>query len=68
MNYVRSAPKGVDRDTRERGMEMAKPLTPRSERSRASWGSLMIQVPSRGACPLGKCVRRENHDGRCWPE
>ena len=54
----------------ERGMDLAgKPLTPKSERPRASYGSLQISMQtSKGLCTKGiKCVRRDGHDRACWP-
>jgi len=48
---------------------MATPLTPRSERPRATWGSLAISVQTvSGLCALTrKCVRKDQHEGACWP-
>lgn len=56
-------------DTRERVMEMAKPLTPKSERLRSGYGSLEISVQTvKGLCSkTSKCIRRDNHSGGCWP-
>ena len=56
-------------DQDARAMEMAKPLTPKSERPRATWGSLQISMQtSRGLCEAGrKCVRHDGHAGDCWP-
>lgn len=50
-------------------MELARPLTPKSERPRFSWGSLAISVQTaKGLCALSrKCVRKQDHAGACWP-
>lgn len=54
--------------THDRVMEMARPLTPKSERSRASYGSLMTSVQTvPGLCLSRKCVRKAGHEGECWP-
>ena len=57
-------------DQDNRAMEMAKPLTPRSERSRASYGSLVMSMQtSPGLCTAGvKCVRHDGHANECWPQ
>jgi len=48
--------------------EMAKPLTPASERPRWTRGSVLFSPPdSTGLCVQPKCIRRENHAGGCWP-
>lgn len=53
---------------RERAMEMAKPLTPRSERPRKAWGSLAVSLQTVGGlCAQPRCVRKDKHGGRCWP-
>lgn len=68
MNYVKSAPEGVTSDDRDKAMELAKPLTPRSERPRKSWGSLLVQIPTKGLCSVeAKCLRRAGHGGTHWP-
>lgn len=68
MNYLKSGTSSSDK-THE-AMEMAKPLTPRSERPRATWGSLAVSVQTvEGLCSrTRKCVRKDEHDGKCWPE
>lgn len=67
-NYIKPAPRGVDPDKREEAMAKAKPLTPKSERRRRSWGSLQMQVPSKGLCSAEtRCIRRDGHDGEHWP-
>ena len=52
-----------------RAMEMAKPLTPLSERPRASYGSLEVSIQmTEGLCQAErKCIRKDNHAGDCWP-
>lgn len=53
----------------EQVREMARPLTPKSERSRASYGSLLASVQTvRGLCSSPKCVRKASHSGECWPK
>lgn len=48
--------------------EMARPQTPRSDRLRAGYGSLLMLVPG-GGCSCGrKCVRRLGHPGDCYPK
>ena len=49
---------------------MMKPLTPRSERPRRTWGSLAVSVQTvEGLCArTRKCVRKDGHDGKCWPQ
>ena len=57
------------KENRERAMEMGKPLTPRSERPRKTWGSLMVSMQTVGGlCVNNKCVRRGAHEGECWPK
>lgn len=56
-------------ETDERVTEMARPLTPRSDRSRRSYGSLLMSimtVPDR--CESRKCVKPLDHGGNCWPK
>jgi len=50
--------------------DMMKPLTPRSERPRRTWGSLAVSVQTvEGLCArTRKCVRKDGHDGKCWPQ
>ena len=67
--YIKSAPKGVHPDDREKAMELARPLTPQSEmgyNERGVLGSSVQVVP--GLCYKGaKCIRRANHTDACWP-
>lgn len=54
----------------ERGLDLAgKPLTPLSERPRASYGSLEMSLQSlTGLCQATrKCIKRHDHLGSCWP-
>lgn len=66
MEYLRKTdrPKGA-----ERGLDLAgKALTPRSERPRKSWGSLVVSLQTTGGlCGAKKCCRKENHAGAHWP-
>ena len=49
-------------------MWMSQPTTPRSERQRASYGSLIVSIQTVGGlCDQSKCVRKEGHSGNCWP-
>lgn len=69
-NYIKPAPEGSGSpDNRERCMDMAKPLTPKGERPRATYGSLEMSVQTvSGLCQVGrKCVRRVGHAEACWP-
>ena len=69
-NYIKPGPPGVSPDKREEAMAMAKPLTPKSERRRSSYGSLLVSVQTlQGLCEVGvKCVRKAGHSNKCWPE
>ena len=54
----------------ERGMDIAgKPLTPKSERPRSTWGSLEMSVQTvPDLCEKGrKCVFKNGHTQECWP-
>ena len=64
MNYIKPPPEGAYE--RERAMEMARPLTPKSERPRKTWGSLAMRVPDKG-CPSRRCFRAQGHAGDCYP-
>ena len=56
------------KEDREKAMELTKPLTPRSERPRRTWGSLAVSVQMvRGLCEYGRCIRRMGHAGVCYP-
>jgi len=57
-----------DAETRDRAMEMGKPLTPKSERGRSTYGSMLSSLQTvKGLCPSTKCIKREGHAGDCWP-
>jgi len=65
MEYMKKSPKNM-----ERGLDLAsKPLTPKSERPRSTYGSLEMSLQSlKGACTAGrKCVLKEGHTLPCWP-
>lgn len=48
---------------------MARPLTPKSERSRRSYGSLISSLQTaKGLCAEPRCLLRQGHDGDCWPK
>lgn len=50
-------------------MEKARPLTPRSDRLRSSYGSLEMSLQAvRGLCSAPRCIRKEGHTGACWPK
>ena len=54
----------------ERGLDLAgKALTPKSERPRATWGSLEMSLQtSEGLCTItSKCVWKDGHAQSCWP-
>jgi hypothetical protein len=43
-------------------------LTPKSERPRTAWGSLLVSLQtSRGLCGHGKCFRKQGHGGEHYP-
>lgn len=46
---------------------MSRPKTKKPDMLRAGYGSLLMQVPS-GGCSARKCVRRQDHEGACWPK
>ena len=51
-------------------MDLAgKALTAKSDRPRASWGSLEMSLQTaKGLCTLHKkCVLKEGHTVECWP-
>jgi hypothetical protein len=66
MQYIKNhTPKHM-----EKGMDIAsKPLTPKSERPRVTWGSMapMSLHSVKGLCPERKCVRKDGHADTCWP-
>lgn len=42
---------------------------PRSDRSRASYGSLLMSLQTAGGlCPSPRCVRKASHNGEHWPK
>lgn len=56
------------KEDREKAMEMTKPLTPRSERPRRTWGSLAVSMQTVGGlCALGKCLKKDGHGSGHWP-
>ena len=61
---------GLSTSEKDRAVEMAKPLTPLSERPRDSYGSLLMSAQTTpGLCARGrKCVRKAAHEGACWPK
>lgn len=67
-NYLRH---GLSTSEKDQAVEMSKPLTPLSERPRASWGSLSMSVQTiDGLCGKkrpgkGGCWRKAGHDGPC---
>jgi hypothetical protein len=67
MNYLKGG-EGVSRQHDE-AMEIGRPLTPKSERQRTTWGSLLVSVQtSDGLCSNDrKCVRKDGHNGQHWP-
>ena len=69
MDYLKGG-SGVSRKYDE-AKEMARPLTPKSERPRSTWGSLEMSLQtSRELCGKarpgkGGCWRRAGHEGEC---
>jgi hypothetical protein len=56
------------KEDREKAMEIGKPLTPKSERGRSTYGSLQASLQTiKGLCLSIKCIKREGHAGDCWP-
>ncbi len=53
----------------ERGMDLAgKALTQKSDRPRASYGSVLMSVQTvKGLCEHGKCIRWAGHPGEHYP-
>ena len=49
-------------------MDISRPYTPRSERPRSTYGSLQMQLDSRGLCKAPKCFRRAAHPGTHYPK
>lgn len=68
MNYLKNP--STQSSKHDEAMEMGRRLTPNSEMPRKSWGSLEVSVQTtRGLCATGrKCVRKDGHDGECWPK
>ena len=67
MEYLRNRWKGSETDRAAQKMDPT-PYTPRSERPRGTYGSLIGSVQSvRDLCPQGKCFRKASHDGACYP-
>ena len=65
MEILKKSPKGI-----ERGMDLAgKPLTPKSERPRATYGSLEMSLQTIGGLceKTRRCVWKEGHAQPCWP-
>ena len=66
-NYLKHGV-GMSRQHDE-AMDIAKPLTPRSERPRRTWGSLSMSLQTaQGLCPKGRCIRHDGHRGDCYPK
>jgi len=53
----------------EEGDFLAEKATPRAEQRRSAWGYLLVSLQtSKGLCSItSKCVRRDGHEGMCWP-
>ncbi len=54
----------------EKGLDLAgKPLTPKSERPRKTWGSLEMSLQAiSGLCSKArKCILKDGHAQPCWP-
>ena len=66
MNYLKD---GLQPSSWDEPLEKAKPLTPKSERRRRSYGSLLVSVQTvDDLCALTrKCVLKEGHTVPCWP-
>lgn len=68
-NYLKHGASGSSSQADE-AKEMLRPMTPRSEMPRSSYGSLLMSAQSvQGLCSLDrKCVRKDGHNGAHWPE
>jgi hypothetical protein len=67
VEYLKKTPRPPGAD---KGMDLAgKALTTKGDRPRATWGSLIMttqDIP--GLCQRDlKCIRKDRHDGECWP-
>lgn len=60
----------AERERVEEAKFLSQPATPKSERRRNSWGSLLMSAQTvQGLCSLGrKCVLKDGHNGACWPK
>ncbi len=68
MNYVKALPKGADKEAHEKAREIARPLTPKSEREVVGRIRPITFQTTQGLCTTGrKCVRQDGHAGTCWP-
>lgn len=67
MEYLKHG-QGMSR-AKDEQHELMRPMTPRSERRRSSYGSMLSGVQSLdGLCTLtSKCVLKEGHTVPCWP-
>ncbi len=55
-------------ESHEKAMEIAKPLTPKDERLRSTYGSMVSSLQTvKGLCPERKCIKRAGHSEGCWP-
>ena len=69
-NYIPPAPDGALKgDQRDRAREMAKPVTPLSDRLRAGYGSFEMSLQTtEGLCQKHrKCIGHDGHAHPCWP-
>lgn len=59
----------AQKERHEEARFLSQPATPKSERRRNSWGSLLMSAQSvQGLCPLGRCLKKQSHAGACWPQ
>lgn len=66
MNYLKY---GLQPSSGDEAKQLAKPLTPKSERPRHSYGSMLGSVQTvKGLCTaVAKCVLKDGHTVPCWP-
>jgi hypothetical protein len=57
----------MNKQTREKAMDISRPYTPRSERPRSTYGSLQMQISARGKCTKPKCLLNAGHRKECYP-
>lgn len=58
----------AEKERKEEVRFLSQPSTPKDWRPRSTWGSLLMSTQTVGGlCPRPKCVRKDGHEGSCWP-